>query len=68
MYRPSLSYISDPTLHVSGPSSTGEKEAAAARANHPIPPACGIYYYEVTITDKGVKGYVLVNIGKSQVK
>ena len=41
-----------------GPNTQGEKEAAAARANHPIPPACGIYYYEVTILDKGYKGYV----------
>lgn len=41
-----------------GPTSQGEKEAAAARANHHIPPACGIYYYEVTIIDKGFKGYV----------
>ena len=39
-----------------GPNSQGEREAAAARANHPIPPACGIYYYEVTILDKGFKG------------
>ena len=41
-----------------GPSSAGEKEAAAARANYPIPPACGIYYYEVSIESKGAKGYV----------
>lgn len=25
-------------------------ETASIRANHPIPPECGIYYYEVTIT------------------
>jgi len=35
---------------------TGDKEAAAARANHSIPPACGIYYYEVEIVNKGQKG------------
>jgi len=27
-----------------------EYETAAVRANNPIPPECGIYYYEVTIT------------------
>lgn len=41
-----------------GPSCTGDKDSAAARANHPIPPACGIYYYEVEILHKGSKGCV----------
>jgi len=40
-----------------GPGNPAEKEAAAARANFPIPPACGIYYYEVQILDKGARGY-----------
>lgn len=39
-----------------GPSCMGDKDSAAARANHPIPPACGIYYYEVEILNKGGKG------------
>jgi hypothetical protein len=46
-------------LHIEGPTSQGERDAAAARANHSIPPACGIYYYEVTVLDKGLKGYVV---------
>jgi len=33
------------------------RDAAAVRADCPIPPACGIYYYEVTILDRGNKGY-----------
>jgi len=33
-----------------------EMGAAAVRADCPIPSACGIYYYEVTIVDKGSKG------------
>lgn len=37
-------------------STTGEKEAATARANHPIPSECITYYFEVTIMDKGRKG------------
>lgn len=39
-----------------GVSCIGDKDAAAARANHSIPPACGIYYYEVEIVNKGQKG------------
>jgi hypothetical protein len=33
-----------------------EKEAAAVRANFPMPRLCGIYYYEVEIINKGLKG------------
>lgn len=40
-----------------GASCNGEKDAAA-RTNHAIPPACGVYYYEVEILGKGQKGYV----------
>lgn len=39
-----------------GPSCVGDKDSAAARANNAIPPACGIYYYEVEILNKGGKG------------
>ncbi|MCJ1350302.1 MAG: hypothetical protein MMC33_000283 [Icmadophila ericetorum] len=35
-----------------------EHEAAAARTDHPIPPQCGIYYYEVTIISKGKDGMI----------
>jgi hypothetical protein len=31
-------------------------EAAAVRADHPMPRACGIYYYEVTILSRGKEG------------
>lgn len=34
------------------------RDAAAVRAECPIPAACGIYYYEVRILDRGVKGWV----------
>lgn len=44
----------DLTLY--GPSCIGERDSAAARANYSIPPACGIYYYEVEILHKGTKG------------
>ena len=31
-------------------------EAAAVRADHPMPRACGIYYYEVTVLSRGKEG------------
>ena len=41
-----------------GQSCQGDKDAAAVRANYPVPPACGIFYFEVTITNGGPKGCV----------
>lgn len=41
---------------VTGPSLPGDKDAAACRTNFPIPPACGVYYYEIKILNKGQKG------------
>ena len=35
---------------------THDHEAAAARTDFPMPPQCGIYYYEVTIQSKGKEG------------
>ncbi|KAK9899895.1 SPRY-domain-containing protein [Cystobasidium minutum MCA 4210] len=35
-----------------------EKDAAAVRADYPIPPLTGIYYFEVDIVSKGQKGYI----------
>ena len=34
----------------------GHKDAASVRATHPIPSACGIYYFEVKIISKGRDG------------
>lgn len=39
-----------------GASKLHDHEAAAARADHPMPPQCGIYYFEVTIISKGKEG------------
>ncbi|THH09416.1 hypothetical protein EW145_g2025 [Phellinidium pouzarii] len=55
-------------LHYHGPTSQGEKDAAAARANYPVQPACGIYYYEVTILDKGLKGHISVGFSYAGVR
>ena len=46
-------------VRYTGPLRTLDHEAAAARTDHPMPPQCGIYYYEVTIVSKGKEGYVL---------
>ncbi|KDQ19805.1 hypothetical protein BOTBODRAFT_378313 [Botryobasidium botryosum FD-172 SS1] len=46
----------------------GEREAAAVRADNPIPPACGIYYYEVEILNKGVKGHIGIGFGTKGVQ
>ena len=44
-------------VRYSGPLRTHDHEAAAARADNPMPPQCGIYYYEVSIISKGKEGY-----------
>lgn len=36
----------------------GDKDAAAVRANRPIPPQAAVYYFEVTIMDKGKQGFI----------
>ncbi|XP_065827758.1 ran-binding protein 9-like isoform X2 [Oscarella lobularis] len=39
-----------------------EKDAASVRANRPIPSACGIYYFEVTVVSKGRDGYIGIGL------
>lgn len=41
-----------------GPPNKHDHEAAAVRADHPMPRQCGIYYFEVTILSKSKEGYV----------
>ncbi|KAI9719237.1 MAG: hypothetical protein M1812_003567 [Candelaria pacifica] len=50
-------------VRFAGPSKSHEHEAAALRANYPMPPECGIYYYEVTVVSKGKEG--LIGVGFS---
>jgi len=33
-----------------------DSDAAAVRANHPMPYQCGLFYFEVTIISKGQSG------------
>ncbi|KAK7029698.1 hypothetical protein VNI00_014396 [Paramarasmius palmivorus] len=42
--------------------------AAAARSTEPIPPACGIYYYEVEIRSKGPKAHISVGFAGPSVR
>ncbi|KAJ7922941.1 concanavalin A-like lectin/glucanase domain-containing protein, partial [Mycena leptocephala] len=51
-----------------GASCNGDKDAAAARTTHPIPPACGIYYYEVEIVSKGNKGHISIGFAGRDVR
>ena len=43
-----------------GPSKSSEHEAAATRTDYPMPPQCGIYYFEVNIISKGKEGMIAV--------
>jgi hypothetical protein len=54
-------------MHTGLPSNS-ERDSAAARTNHPIPPACGIYYYEVEVIQRGVKGFISVGFGAGDVR
>ncbi|KAI0791861.1 hypothetical protein C8Q75DRAFT_715439 [Abortiporus biennis] len=51
-----------------GPPMVGDRDAAAARSNYPIPPACGIYYFEIEILQKGSKGHVSIGFSCSDVR
>ncbi|KAI0089737.1 hypothetical protein BDY19DRAFT_992708 [Irpex rosettiformis] len=69
--HPSLTVSSDGReLTFFGPSCIGERDSAAARANNPIPPACGIYYYEVEIVQKpgGNKGHISIGFASPEVR
>jgi len=54
-------------VHYKGLGKSHEHEAAATRADHPMPPQCGIYYYEVTMVSKGKEGYVTATMGSVSV-
>ncbi|KAM0790579.1 hypothetical protein ACM66B_004446 [Microbotryomycetes sp. NB124-2] len=45
-------------LMFAGSAKYGDRDAAAVRADRPIPPQCGVYYFEVEIVDKGLSGYI----------
>ncbi|KAI7831608.1 concanavalin A-like lectin/glucanase domain-containing protein [Gamsiella multidivaricata] len=39
-----------------------DSDASAVRANRPIPPQCGVYYYEVYVKSKGQQGYIGIGV------
>lgn len=45
-----------------------EKFAAAVRADHPIPPSCLLYYFEIKFISKGREGLMGVGLTSKQVK
>ncbi|KAF5375207.1 hypothetical protein D9758_000004 [Tetrapyrgos nigripes] len=56
-------------LTFQGTNSNGsDSNAAAARTIQPIPPACGIYYYEVKIQSKGQKAYISIGFAGPDVR
>ncbi|CAK8675314.1 ran-binding protein 10-like [Clavelina lepadiformis] len=44
------------------------KDAASVRATHPIPPSCGIFYFEVMVVCKGRDGYMGIGLSSHGVK
>ena len=53
-------------VRYSGSHKSQDHEAAAARTDHPMPPQCGIYYYEVSLISKGKEGYdIYLYVGSS---
>ena len=46
-------------VRYTGPLNKHDHEAAAVRTDNPMPPQCGIYYFEITILSKPKEGYVL---------
>lgn len=45
-------------VRYTGPVHKHDHEAAALRADNPMPPQCGIYYFEIKIESKPKEGYV----------
>ncbi|XP_026684815.1 ran-binding protein 9-like [Diaphorina citri] len=53
-------------VHYKGHGKT-HKDAASVRATHPIPPSCGLYYFEVKIVSKGRDGYMGIGLSAQDV-
>ncbi|GAA5901729.1 hypothetical protein JCM8208_003570 [Rhodotorula glutinis] len=45
-----------------GSAKYGDRDAAAVRANRPVPPQAGVYYYEVQVLDRGLSGYIGIGL------
>ncbi|KAL2830085.1 hypothetical protein BJY01DRAFT_240506 [Aspergillus pseudoustus] len=53
-------------IRYTGPANKQEHEAAAVRADHPMPPQCGIYYFEITIHSKPKEGMIGIGFSSSK--
>ncbi|PYH42206.1 putative Ran-binding protein (RanBP10) [Aspergillus saccharolyticus JOP 1030-1] len=53
-------------VRYTGPVNKHDHEAAAVRADNPMPPQCGIYYFEITVLSKPKEG--MIGIGFSSKK
>ncbi|GAA5975303.1 hypothetical protein JCM5350_006421 [Sporobolomyces pararoseus] len=50
-----------------GSAKYGDRDAAAVRANKPVPSETGVYYFEVEILNKGVSGYIGIGLSHRSV-
>ncbi|EFN58155.1 hypothetical protein CHLNCDRAFT_34313, partial [Chlorella variabilis] len=50
-----------------GPGSD-DRDAAAVRANHPVPPDCPLFYFEVEVTSRGRDGFIGIGFSTADVK
>jgi hypothetical protein len=48
-------------VRYTGPVHKHDHEAAALRTDNPMPPECGIYYFEIKIESKPKEGYAIPN-------
>ncbi|KAL4869676.1 hypothetical protein BDV12DRAFT_185003 [Aspergillus spectabilis] len=53
-------------IRYTGPANKQDHEAAAVRADHPMPPQCGIYYFEITIHSKPKEGMIGIGFSSSK--
>lgn len=54
-------FLTDLYMLISGHGKT-HRDAASVQATHPIPAACGLYYFEVKIVSKGRDGYMGIGL------
>ncbi|KAJ3130194.1 hypothetical protein HK098_005441 [Nowakowskiella sp. JEL0407] len=59
--------ISKQNLRVKYEGDGKKDEAGTVRSNFPIPPQCGLYYFEVEIISKGRDGYIGIGFGDKHV-
>ncbi|GAA5989930.1 hypothetical protein JCM11641_002814 [Rhodosporidiobolus odoratus] len=55
------------TCSFAGSAKYGDRDAAAIRANRPVPSQAGVYYFEVTVENKGTSGYIGIGLSDQSV-